>query len=56
MTAPDPKSTDRFDPKLFMTYVRHAGHSGALGIDYVGHGDDWVELSLPGSTTSAGTR
>jgi uncharacterized protein (TIGR00369 family) len=47
MTAPDPASSERFDPKLFMTYVRRAGHSGALGIDYVGHGDDWAELSLP---------
>ena len=47
MTAPHPLSAERFDPKLFMSYVRHAGHSGALGIDYVGHGDDWAELSLP---------
>ena len=46
MTAPDPKSAERFDPKLFMSYVRRAGHSGALGIDYVGHGEDWAELSL----------
>ena len=47
MTEADPKSTERFDPELFMSYVRQAGHSGALGIDYVGHGDDWAELSLP---------
>jgi uncharacterized protein (TIGR00369 family) len=47
VSGPDPRSTDRFDPKLFMTYVRQAGHSGALGIGYVGHGDDWAELSLP---------
>jgi uncharacterized protein (TIGR00369 family) len=46
VTAQDPKSTERFDPKLFMAYLRQAGHSGALGIDYVGHGDDWAELSL----------
>jgi uncharacterized protein (TIGR00369 family) len=36
-----------FDPKRFMSYVRRVGHGGALGIDYVGHGDDWAELSLP---------
>ena len=47
MSEPDPKSIERFDPKLFMDYVRRGGHSGALGIDYVGHGDDWAELSLP---------
>ena len=47
MTAPDPKSTERFDPELFMTYVRRGGHSGALGISYLGHGEDWAELSLP---------
>jgi uncharacterized protein (TIGR00369 family) len=47
VTGADPKSTERFDPELFMTYVRKAGHSGALGIAYVAHGDDWAELSLP---------
>src|SRR6185503_19280187 len=26
---------------------RQAGHSGALNIAYVGHGEDWAELSLP---------
>ena len=47
MSEPDPRSIERFDPKLFMAYVRRGGHSGALGIDYVSHGDDWAELSLP---------
>ena len=47
MTDSDPKSADRFDPELFMAYVRHAGHSGALGISYLRHGEDWAELSLP---------
>jgi acyl-coenzyme A thioesterase PaaI-like protein len=47
VTAPDPKSSERFDPQLFMAYVRRAGHSGALGISYLGHGEDWAELSLP---------
>lgn len=36
-----------FDPRRFMSYVRRVGHGGALGIDYVGHGADWAELSLP---------
>lgn len=35
-----------FDPKLFMSYVRQVGHSGALGILYHDHGPDWVELAL----------
>ena len=47
MTDPDPRSADGFDPELFMAYVRNAGHSGALGITYLGHGEDWAELSLP---------
>ena len=36
-----------FDPKLFMAYVRQVGHGGALGIGYLGHGENWAELSLP---------
>ena len=36
-----------FDPVRFMRYVRQVGHGGALGIDYVAHGEDWAELSLP---------
>jgi uncharacterized protein (TIGR00369 family) len=35
-----------FDPKLFTSYASQVGHGGALGIDYVGHGADWVELGL----------
>jgi uncharacterized protein (TIGR00369 family) len=46
LTASDPKNAERFDPKLFMSYLRKAGHSGALGIAYVDHGDDWAELGL----------
>jgi len=45
MSRPD--LTGAFDPKLFMSYVRKVGHGGALGIDYVDHGADWAELSLP---------
>ena len=47
MTGADPKSAERFDPELFMSYVRELGHGGAIGIAYHAHGDDWAELSLP---------
>jgi uncharacterized protein (TIGR00369 family) len=43
----DPRAAEGFDPKLFLSYVRRVGHGGALGISYVGHGPDWVELGLP---------
>lgn len=39
--------THAFDPQGFMSRVRRIGHGGALGIDYVAHGEDWAELSLP---------
>jgi uncharacterized protein (TIGR00369 family) len=35
-----------FDPKRFAQYVSRVGHGGALGIRYVDHGEDWVELGL----------
>ena len=35
-----------FDPKLFTQYASQVGHGGALGILYVDHGSDWVELGL----------
>ena len=35
-----------FDPLLFTKFVRKVGHGGALGILYVNHGEDWVELAL----------
>ena len=40
MTGDDPKAAERFDPERFMTYVRQVGHGGAIGIAYVGHGED----------------
>jgi uncharacterized protein (TIGR00369 family) len=46
MNRPDPRSAAGFDPKLFLSYVRKVGHGGALGIAYVDHGPDWVELGL----------
>ena len=44
MSRPD--LAQGFDPELFTTYASRVGHGGALGIDYVGHGADWVELGL----------
>ena len=35
-----------FDPERFTAYASRVGHGGALGILYVGHGVDWVELGL----------
>jgi len=48
MTGADPRNPQTaFDPERFMSYVRGLGHSGAIGVAYHGHGEDWVELSLP---------
>jgi uncharacterized protein (TIGR00369 family) len=38
--------TADFDPERFTAMVRRLGHGGALGIHYVAHGEDWVELGL----------
>ena len=35
-----------FDPKLFTNFASRVGHGGALGIIYIDHGEDWVELGL----------
>ena len=35
-----------FDPVLFTRFASRVGHGGALGIDYIDHGPDWVELGL----------
>ena len=43
---PDALPATRFDPRLFTEFARKVGHGGALGILYVGHGEDWVELAL----------
>jgi uncharacterized protein (TIGR00369 family) len=47
VTRPDFRTSEGFDPKLFMSYVRKVGHGGALGIAYHAHGEDWAELALP---------
>ena len=46
--------TKGFDPEVFTHMVRKVGHGGALGIHYVGHGEDWVELGLDYSNKLVG--
>ena len=46
MSEENPFKTQGFDPKLFTSYAARVGHGGALGMHYVGHGPDWVELGL----------
>ena len=36
-----------FDPKQSFQFFSHRGHSGWLGLKYLDHGRDWVELELP---------
>jgi uncharacterized protein (TIGR00369 family) len=35
-----------FSPKIAIQFMGGIGHGGFLGMDYVDHGDDWVELSI----------
>lgn len=35
-----------FDPALVNKIMGTFGHAGFLGVEYVAHGDDWVELSV----------
>lgn len=42
----DPRAAPVFDPKRFTALVSRVGHGGVLGINYVGHGPNWVELGL----------
>ena len=41
--------TDRpaFDPERFFELARRVGHGRALGLEYRGSGESWMELSLP---------
>lgn len=43
MSDVDPGKRQRF----IRSFMAHVPHVGALGIDYVAHGDDWAELALP---------
>jgi uncharacterized protein (TIGR00369 family) len=36
---------DAFDPKLVLQFIGRFGHGGFLGMEYIDHGDDWVELA-----------
>jgi uncharacterized protein (TIGR00369 family) len=45
-TRADLSKMKGFDPKLFTQYASQVGHGGALGILYLDHGADWVELGL----------
>jgi uncharacterized protein (TIGR00369 family) len=46
MSPPGAAEAEGFDPRIFTDYASRVGHGGALGILYVGHGPDWVELAL----------
>lgn len=43
-----------FDPGRFLAMVGKVGHGRALGISYVAHGADWVEIALPWSRELVG--
>lgn len=36
----------KFDPAAVLAFMGQFGHGGFLGMEYVGHGDDWVELVI----------
>ena len=36
-----------FDPEAVFKITGRHGHGGWLGLEYHGHGPDWVELALP---------
>ena len=36
----------KFDPELVNRVMGQFGHGGFLGMDFIGHGDDWVELAI----------
>ena len=36
-----------FDPERFFELARRIGHGKALGLEYRGSGDNWMELRLP---------
>jgi acyl-coenzyme A thioesterase PaaI-like protein len=37
---------EKFDPETVNRIMGKFGHSGFIGMEYVGHGNDWVELSF----------
>jgi uncharacterized protein (TIGR00369 family) len=56
VNRPDLSKMRGFDPEMFTQYASQVGHGGALGILYVGHGDDWVELALEYSEKLVGVQ
>ena len=48
-TTPEADAAARpgFDPERFFKLASQVGHGRAIGMEYRGHGEDWVELSLP---------
>jgi uncharacterized protein (TIGR00369 family) len=48
-TTPEADAAARtgFDPQRFFKLASQVGHGRAIGMEYRGHGEDWVELSLP---------
>ncbi len=35
-----------FDARVAIQFMGRSGHGGFLGMDYIDHGDDWVELAI----------
>jgi uncharacterized protein (TIGR00369 family) len=56
MSREDFRKSEGFDPKRFTDYASRVGHGGALGIIYVDHGPDWVELALDYREALVGVR
>ena len=48
-TTPEADAAARagFDPERFFQLASQVGHGRAIGMEYRGHGDDWIELALP---------
>jgi len=42
-----PPAPHGFDPESFFSLARQVGHGRALGLEFRGHGSNWVELALP---------
>lgn len=36
-----------FDPAAIARWMNGRGHGGFVGLRYVRHGDDWIEIALP---------
>ncbi len=47
MTSQADQSPGTFDPALVAKVILARGHPGWLGLHYVAHGANWVELALP---------